>query len=207
MNKALNEKFINEEYDYDFVLYGENEAAETNEEQITNNEVLLKPRFEVDTLSKADWCFKRIRSLEEEQVKLKEYVKEEKNKYDNFLEKELDRIDKGIEHFKILIQMFVDKETEKDPKFKLKTVNGSASYGKEQTKLEFDDSEMLKYCKDNNLNQFVNVKTEEKLDKANFKKYLQITENGSVITEDGEVMGNIFVNKFRNFNVKINKED
>lgn len=190
----INEKFM-EEYSYN------------NSEENTSNEENNDNRFVVDDLSKADWCFKKIIQLEEEKNKLNEYVETEKSKYDDFLKKETERIDGAITHFKVLIQMFVDTELEKNPKFKLKTLNGSASYGKEQTKFEFNDEEMIKYCQENNLNNLIDIKQTIKLNKKEFKEFLHITEDNTVVTEDGEILDNVHVNIFKNFNLKTQKND
>lgn len=199
----LKEKFDKTEFDYEFSPYEEkNEGNETvNKENIKQNK-----RFEVDSLSKADWCFKQIKKFENQKEKILKFASEEKEKYDVFAKKEIESIDKTIEHFKILIQMYVDREIKKDPKFKLKTPNGSASYGKLQKKLEFNDEEIFKYCKENNLDEFIKIETKEKLDKTKFKDYLQITEDNRVITADGEIMENVFVNEFSNFNLKTSEQ-
>lgn len=191
--EEINKKFMKE--------YSYKEENSSDNEQNTDN------RFIVDDLSKADWCFRKIKELEEEKIKINNYVETEKLKYDNFLKKENERIDSSITHFTLLIQNFVDEETAKNPKFKLKTVNGSASYGKLQNKFEFNDEEMIEYCKENNLNNLIEVKEVIKLNKKEFKNYLHITENNQVVTEDGEILDNVIVNSYKNFNLKTQKNE
>lgn len=191
--EEINKKFM-EEYSY-------TEEDNLNNGENTNN------RFIVDDLSKADWCFKKIRELEEEKIKVNNYVEIEKSKYDDFLKKENERIESSINHFTILIQNFVDEEITKNPKFKLKTVNGFASYGKLQNKFEFNDEEMIEYCKNNNLHNLIEVKEVIKLNKKDFKNYLDITEDNQVVTKDGEILDNVIVNSFKNFNLKTQKND
>lgn len=89
---------------------------------------------------------------------------------------------------------------EEDPKFKLKTAVGSASYGKLQTKFEWvDENKVLEFLEDNELYDFIEIK--KSIKKTDFKKQLT-GSNGLAVDENGEIVEGIVSSEFRNFNVK-----
>ena len=83
----------------------------------------------------------------------------------------------------------------------INTVDGTASFGKLQQKIKYDDNTMLEFCKQNNLEKFINVTTTEKLNKKEFNNYLSVID-GKVVTDDGEILENTFIEEIQNFNVK-----
>ena len=68
--------------------------------------------------------------------------------------------------------------------------------------VKYEDEVMLEFCKNNNLDEFVNVVTTEKLKKKEFNNYLNVVED-KVVTADGEVLENAYVEEFKNFNIKL----
>ena len=172
---------------------------ETNEDIIENKEE--KQPFKITDLSSADWCFKNLKRLKEKQKEINDYVNLEKTKIENYHINEINKIKSDKEYFEGLLRAYVEEQEENDPKFKLSTVNGMASFGKLQQKINYDDSVMLDFCKQNKLDNFINVTTTEKLNKKEFNSYLSIVD-GKVVTEDGEVLENVLIEERRNFNVK-----
>ena len=67
--------------------------------------------------------------------------------------------------------------------------------------LNFVNKVMLEFCKQNKLDKFINTVTTEKLNKKEFNSYLNIVGD-KVVTVDGEVLENVNIEEFRNFNVK-----
>lgn len=178
---------INEMYD-NFIEY---------ENQIYSGE----NRFIVDDFKKADWCLKKIKNFKKQKENIEEYVKEEIKKLQDFLEKESKKIDLDIEHFELLLKEYVDGETEKDSSFKLKTITGSVSYGKVIKKIKYNENKILDYLIKNNYKEYIKTEVINKIDKNKFKKSLTILEDGKVINEFGEVVDNIEVEEYRNFNI------
>ena len=170
-----------------------------NEDTIENKEE--RQGLKVTDLSSADWCFKNLKRLEEKQKEINDYVNLEKTKIENYHINEINKIKSDKEYFEGLLRAYVEEQEENDPKFKLSTVNGMASFGKLQQKINYDDSVMLDFCKQNKLDNFINVTTTEKLNKKEFNSYLSIVD-GKVVTEDGEVLENVLIEERRNFNVK-----
>lgn len=158
--------------------------------------------FEIKDLSSANWCFKKIKSLESKKAEINVLVEEEISIIQEYQKKETEAINNDICHFKNLIQKYVEEREEEDPKFRLTVPFGTASFGKEQIKITYDDKVMLDFVKENNLTEFINETVTQKLNKKEFNNYLAINEDEKVLTADGEILENVFVEKFRNFNIK-----
>ena len=176
----------------------ENEQTEENTEKKEKE----SQSFKVTDLLSANWCFKKLKVLENKKKQIEEYAELEIKRIEDYLQKEQKQINEDAEYFKFLLQQFVEEQQEVDPKFKLSTVDGTASFGKLQQKIKYEDNVMLEFCKNNNLDEFVNVVTTEKLKKKEFNNYLNVVED-KVITADGEVLESAYVEEFKNFNVKL----
>lgn len=159
--------------------------------------------FKVTDLHSANWCFKQILELQNDKKEIDEFVEKELKIIEEYHKKETENINGSIEYFKTLLQQYVEEQEENDPKFKLSVPYGTASFGKEQVKIKYDDDKMLEFVKSSNLLEFVNTTVVEKLNKKEFNKYLTVAEDGRVLTEDGEVLENAYAETFRNFNIKV----
>ena len=96
--------------------------------------------------------------------------------------------------------IYTDKRLAEDKNFKLKTANGTASYGKVNKKWNWQDDEAtIKALKDTGHNEF--IKVTESLDKVNLKKSLTVAGD-TVVDENGEIIEGIKITEYRNFNVK-----
>ena len=102
-----------------------------------------KEAFEIDSLEKASWAFKKIRERKIELEKLQDLAEKEKANIDAWLTQESRSLIADIEHFETLIQVYFKKERELDPKFKLTTPYGKISTRK-SSKLIVEDEEILK---------------------------------------------------------------
>lgn len=189
----MKKKIMEEEYD-SFI----------EDEDVTNDNTSTD-RFVVDDSVKCDWCFRKIKQLEDEKQKMEEYIKNQIEKYNQFKDKETERLNREITHFEILIEQFVLQETEKNDKFRVRTLNGMASMGKEITKLQYDVNQVIEICKERNLTNCIKIETKEKLDKKTFEKSLTITDDDIIVDENGEIIDNITVDRARKCNIKLNK--
>lgn len=160
-----------------------------------------KQSFQVTDLTSANWCFKKIKQVEYRKKQMEEYVHNEIKIIEEFHLKEEKNLNDEIDYFKFLLKEYIEKQQEVDPKFKISTVDGVASFGKIQQKIKYDDEVMLEFCKQNKLDKFINTVTTEKLNKKEFNSYLNIVGD-KVVTVDGEVLENVNIEEFRNFNVK-----
>lgn len=160
----------------------------------------VREKFVVDSLSACDWCFRKLGQIKKIREEQTAYVKNIIDDYKEYLEKEIKKLDDDEVYFKGLLEAYVNKRMEEDPKFKLKTAVGSASYGKLQTKFDWvDENKVLEFLEDNELYDFIEIK--KSIKKTDFKKQLT-GSNGLAVDENGEVVEGIVSSEFRNFNVK-----
>ena len=104
-----------------------------------------KEAFEIDSLEKASWAFKKIRERKSELEKLQDLAEKEKANIDAWLTQESRSLIADIEHFETLIQMYFKKERELDPKFKLTTPYGKISTRKSSKLIVEDEENILKF--------------------------------------------------------------
>ena len=87
-----------------------------------------------------------------------------------------------------------------DKNFKLKTANGTASYGKINKKWNWqDEGATIKALKDIGHNELIRVT--ESIEKDKLKKSLTVAGD-TVVDENGEIIEGIKITEYRNFNVK-----
>ena len=154
-----------------------------------------KEAFEIDSLEKASWAFKKIRERKSELEKLQDLAEKEKANIDAWLTQESRSLIADIEHFETLIQVYFKKERELDPKFKLTTPYGKISTRK-SSKLIVEDEEILKeWIK---VNEVPVLKVKEEIDKAALKK---LFKNG-IDSVTGEVIPGMKIEETENLKIK-----
>lgn len=156
--------------------------------------------FEITSLSGADWCFERLKAVKKQRDELVEYADEQIAKYENFKEETIKKAEDDEIYFKGLLQIYTDKRLEEDKNFKLKTVNGTASYGKINKKWNWQDNEAtIDSLKKSGHEELIRVT--ESIEKEKLKKFLTIVGD-IVVDENGEIIEGIKITEYRNFNVK-----
>lgn len=162
-------------------------------------EVEEREAFEIKDLAGADWCFEKLKAIKKQKDELIEYADDQIEKYKNFKEETIKKAEEDEAYFKGLIQIYTDKRLAEDKNFKLKTVNGTASYGKVQKKWNYDEDLLLKDLEDKHLDEFIKVK--KSVDKTSLKKSLTIAGD-TVVDENGEIIEGIKITEYRNFNIR-----
>jgi len=150
------------------------------------DEIVESEGFIVNDDNTAEWCIKKISAEKQEmkrQLQVIDYMIQE---YQLKKNKVQDIFDKKIEYFNSLLMPYFEsvekkstktQETYKLPSGILKRKFGTIEYIK-------DDTKLLKFLKANNP-EFVKV-TESPM-WGDFKKTIQV-KNGSVVTQDGEII-------------------
>ena len=152
--------------------------------------------FEIDSLEKASWVFKKVRERKQELQKLKDLAETEKANIDSWLTQESRGLVADIEHFETLIQLYYKKEREENPKFKLTTPFGKVSTRK-SSKLVVDDEETLKeWIKANDVPA---LKVKEEIDKATMKKLF--AKGFDAFT--GEIIPGMHIEENENIAIKV----
>lgn len=155
-----------------------------------------KQTFEIDSLEKASWAFKKIRERKQELAKLQDLAEKEKTNIDTWLTQESRTLVADIEHFETLIQLYFKKEREENPKFKLTTPFGKISTRK-SSKLIVDDENVLKdWIKANDIPA---LKIKEEIDKSAMKKLF--AKGYDAFT--GEVVPGMHIEETENMTIKV----
>ena len=163
-------------------------------------EVEEREAFEIKDLAGADWCFEKLQAIKKQRDELVEYADEQIAKYKKFKEETIKKAEDDEAYFKGLLQIYTDKRLAEDKNFKLKTANGTASYGKFKKDWDWQDEEAtIKSLKDAGHNELIRVT--ESIEKNKLKKSLTVAGD-TVVDENGEIIEGIKITEYRNFNVK-----
>lgn len=163
-------------------------------------EVEEREAFEIKDLAGADWCFEKLKAVKKQRDELVEYADEQIAKYKIFKEETIKKAEDDEAYFKGLLQIYTDKRLAEDKNFKIKTVNGTASYGKVNKKWNWQDDEAaIKSLKETGHEELIRVT--ESIEKEKLKKSLTIVGD-IVVDENGEIIEGIKITEYRNFNVK-----
>lgn len=163
-------------------------------------EVEEREAFEIKDLAGADWCFEKLQAIKKQREELVEYADEQIAKYKKFKEETIKKAEDDETYFKGLLKIYTDKRLAEDKNFKLKTANGTASYGKINKKWNWQDERaVINSLKDTGHNEF--IKVTESLDKVNLKKSLTVAGD-SVVDENGEIIEGIKITEYRKFNLR-----
>lgn len=134
----------------------------------------------------------RLRKLKEEQAKDDHQYEKEIQESKDWYEPAKKKRANDIEEVESLIKDFYMTQYEKDPYYRYKSRNGSVSKRK-ITKLTHNDEELLKYVP----NKFI----QKSLRWGDYKKTLQVTDNGIVVDKDGQIVDGVKATKQLNINI------
>lgn len=153
--------------------------------------------FLEENYGKEDWTdltesdiedeMKKIKTLEADKQRRKDFRDMQVAKYDLFLQGKIEAADKEIEYRKQRIAYFLEEKKKEDPDYKLSTMEGSA-YFRTTKSWKYDDAKVLQSLKDTGNTDLIKIK--ESIDKTAIKKKLSMCGNHAV-TQDGEVIQGI----------------
>lgn len=166
-----------------------NEMNEIMEEQIT--------RFKVDSIESANWCFRKIRALNEKIAETNKLAEAEIDRINAWRKQENERAERAINYFEGLLTEYYIQLKAQDPKAKLSTPYGKITSRKSKKWLYKNEDETKKWLKDNGYIELIRVK--EELDKANLKK---IFKDG-IDSSTGEVVPGIAITEEENILIKV----
>lgn len=153
-------------------------------ETITEQEVeelginIEDDRFKITNDDQAMFFLRKIKELRDEKDKVNEtcnrVIENHNTKVNDFRDKEI-RIIEGTENFFVsLLEEYARKELSDSKKKSLKLPFGTLSFKKGQPKFVYEDAEVLKFIKDNNLDNC--IRTKEELNKSELKKMIEYNE-------------------------------
>ena len=148
-------------------------------EQVDND------RWSVKSLSDADWCVRKIAQSQRKIKDAEDFVKEEKARLDEFLAKVKAEQGGRIERFTMLLKPYAMEQIAGTKKRSCSVSHGDLCFRAQAPQYQYDSEELLAFCRES-APEF--IKTEEKVDWANMKKALILTDGGQLVTADGELV-------------------
>lgn len=162
----------------------------------------VKEEFKITDLSSLEWALKKYKQTEENLEEQLAYIKEEEERIKAYKEKTKEEAESFKNYLKMKMDEYMQERTKEDPSYRAKTMSGSVSYGKWQKKIDYlDENKLMEELKEKDLSDFITVKTTESLNKRKINKLFKITDDNTVVDENGQIIENIKVKEFKNLNV------
>ena len=149
-----------------------------------------KEKFEVNSLSSADWALRKIKELEADIKQNMDFAESEKIRLEQWLESENHKYKESIEYFNGLLSHYLQELRKDNPKAKISTPHGTVSTRKNPKQWTYSD-DVLAELEEKEMFEFIRIKKE--VDKKELKKVLSATDDGIVVNSDGEVIKGVTV--------------
>ena len=149
-----------------------------------------KEKFEVNSLSSADWALRKIKELEADIKRNNDFAEAEKIRLDQWLEPENHKYQESIEYFNGLLSHYLQELRKDNHKAKISTPHGTVSTRKNPKQWIYSD-DVLAELEEKKMFEFIRIKKE--VDKKELKKVLSATDDGIVVNSDGEVIKGVTV--------------
>ena len=149
-----------------------------------------KEKFEVNSLSSADWAIRKIKELEANIKQNMDFAESEKIRLEQWLESENRKYQESIEYFNGLLSHYLQELRKDNPKAKISTPHGTVSTRKNPKQWTYSD-DVLAELEEKEMFEFIRIKKE--VDKKELKKVLSATDDGIVVNSDGEVIKGVTV--------------
>lgn len=167
-------------------------------EQIEHDE-----RFKVTDLSSANWVFKKLDAINAKEQEIKKLANQELERIKEWETKELNKLLDSKSYLEHLVVEYFKEEREKDDKFKLSTPFGKVTSRKGSKVFDFkNEQDVIDQLEQRGFTDY--VKTTKKLNQADMKKAFNVSDDGTVIDDNGEVLDGIrMVQKPTSYSVKV----
>ena len=124
------------------------------------------------------YTLRKIKELQTEHERIKQLAAYEIQRIEEWQAGELDGIRDSINEFNNLVKLFAEEQRLNNPKFKkLSTPYGTVKFKKQQPEWKYNEDEILKTLRENDMRGFIRIK--EEVNKEEIKK--------TVSVNDGEV--------------------
>lgn len=141
--------------------------------------------FKIDNLDKAEWAVEKIKERRAQRAEIAAFVDRKIEELENWFNKEVAGIDGDIEYFTSLLQPFAAEQLKGKKTKTLKLPSGSCYFRKGTATYLKDEAALLEHVRET-FPEYLKIK--ESVDWSGFKKTLTQTEDGRLITSDGEVL-------------------
>ncbi len=151
-----------------------------------------KEQWGIGDLGSANWALRKITALEEANKEIQQLADEERKRIDDWESKETQSNHDAITFFKQKLGEYLLLLRQSDPKAKIKTPYGSVTTRKKPDSWEYGEQAIAE-LEAAGLDEFITTKVTKSVTKTEFKKAVSVTENGNVVTPDGEVLESVKV--------------
>ncbi|HHM3101379.1 TPA: host-nuclease inhibitor Gam family protein [Staphylococcus aureus] len=160
-------------------------------------------RFEVTDLDSANWVFKKLDAITTKENEINELADKEIERIKSWQEKEVEKLQGRKDYLQSLVIEYFRIEKEKDSKFKLNTPYGKVTSRKGSKVIQVsNEQEVINQLEQRGFDNY--VKVTKKLSQSDIKKDFNVTENGTLIDANGEVLeGASIVEKPTSYTVKV----
>ena len=148
-------------------------------EELEASEILKdEPQgWKIDSLESADWAFRKIAALKKANKEIYQLADNERERITEWETKETQSNQDSIDFFEHKLADYLRELRKNDPKVKIKTPHGTVSTRKQADSWEYR-ADAVDTLKKLGLTE----------NKADFKKAVQVLEDGRVISPDGELI-------------------
>lgn len=196
MNGEVKDYMLDEPELFNFEEW-ENEQWDKADDELEK----IKESWKINNLGTADWAFEQLQRTDEEFKERTEYAEKQIEKYQTFVKREKETAENKKTFLKLKLEEYLKQRRNEDPKFILKTAQGSANYRKSKKWDYGDEKELINFLKENELTDF--VRTKEEVNKSDLKKAVKVMKDGQVVTKDGEIIEDINVIDVETFSLTL----
>ncbi|WP_134682532.1 host-nuclease inhibitor Gam family protein [Brevibacillus migulae] len=182
------------------------ELEEIEDLLFEQSEEQAKQRFEIKDLPSLNWTVRKLAALEAKRDEVKQLADLERERIARYEQNQLAGIEQSENFFKGLIEAYLHKRREEDPKFKKEiTPYGEVAFVKQQPEFIYNDEELIKWLEGHE--HYDQVKVEKKVaNKSELKKLFTRNNDGRFYDENGEqVTGMIALDRPDKITIKLNK--
>ena len=194
-----------ENFNEDDFLADLNQAIKEEEEKALDIDYQEEDNELIKNQAQANYFCKVVAELREEKNKKNELIDQEiqriKNHYEQFRLKQNNEIDRKIEFLERCLKSFAIKELEGSKKKSIKLPYGTLSFKKQQDKYEYNEELIMDWLKNNNYTKYINTKTIESVDKKALKKESHVC-NGYLFIDNNKVDGVTVTKQDDKFEIK-----
>ena len=194
-----------ENFNEDDFLADLNQAIKEEEEKALDIDYQEEDNELIKNQAQANYFCKVIAELREDKNKKNELIDQEiqriKNHYEQFRLKQNNEIDRKIEFLERCLKSFAIKELEGSKKKSIKLPYGTLSFKKQQDKYEYSEELIMDWLKNNNYTKYINTKTIESVDKKALKKESHVC-NGYLFIDNNKVDGVTVTKQDDKFEIK-----
>lgn len=151
-----------------------------------------KERFVVTDESSAEWTMEKLAECEKSRADINAQYEKMVERYTEWRDKQIEEIDNSVSYFEGLLREWAGAKLEGSKKKSISLPSGRVGFRAGTTSYMYGGKKV-----DKNDADFVNlvkqiapetIETKESVKWADFKRRLQVTDSGKVVTNDGEIV-------------------